>query len=600
MHQISQKYNVNQYLIQSVLNWSLTGQIAIPEIQRPFVWSATKVRNLIDSLYKGYPIGYLITWQSPRVKLKDGSLSQGKIILIDGQQRIIALKTAILGEEIIDKDYLKRRIKIAFNPATEKFEVSNPAIEKDKVWISDISPIVKNEINLLSFIDDYCKKNPNFNRDLLLKIISQLQTIDKRQIGVIDLSGELDIDVVAEIFERINSEGVTLSQADFVMSRIAANEKYQGSTLRKAIDYFCHLSKEPSFYEQIKSVDREFVKSEYFQKLSWLKNENDDLYDPDYKDVVRTVFTFEFKRGKLADLVSLLIGRSFETRSYEEKIIEETFFRFKNGLFNYINETNFKRFIMVLRSAGFIANWMIRSKITINFAYALFLYLRSKNLKAEQIEKIVRKWFVMSLLTERYIGSPETRIDQDIRLIEIKGVFEYLKEIEKGELSESFWNNVLTRRLESPISTIPAFNVFLASQVKTQTRGFLSTDIKVADLIDLKGDLHHIFPKDYLKKNGFQKNLYNQVANYVYMQQELNVRIGNKSPKDYMRIIKDQIENKKIILSNFKNLIDLQKNLEENCIPELIFEGDFRNYQEFLTLRRKLMAEKIKGYYFHL
>ncbi len=401
MHQISQKYNVNQYLIQSILNWSITGQIAIPEIQRPFVWSATKVRNLIDSLYKGYPIGYLITWQSPKVKLKDGSLSQGKIILIDGQQRIIALKTAILGEEIIDKDYQKRRIKIAFNPANEKFEVSNPAIEKDKVWISDISPIVKNEINLLSFIDNYCQKNPNFSRDLLLKIISQLQTIDKRQIGVIDLSGELDIDVVAEIFERINSEGVTLSQVDFVMSRIAANEKYQGSTLRKAIDYFCHLSKEPTFYEEIKLVDDEFIKTEYFQKLSWLKNENDDLYDPDYKDVIRTIFTFEFKRGKLADLVSLLIGRSFETKSYEEKIIEETFSRFKNGFFNYANETNFKRFIMILRSAGFIANWMIRSKITVNFAYALFLYLRSKGIKSEEIERIIRKWFVMSLLTER-------------------------------------------------------------------------------------------------------------------------------------------------------------------------------------------------------
>ncbi|MFN4212446.1 MAG: DUF262 domain-containing protein, partial [Microgenomates group bacterium] len=569
-------------------------------IQRPFVWSATKVRNLIDSLYKGYPIGYLITWQSPNVKLKDGSLSQGKIILIDGQQRIIALKTAILGEEIIDKNYQKRRIKIAFNPIIEKFEVCNPAIEKDKTWISDISPIVKNEIDLLSFLDDYCEKNPNFDRSLLLKIISQLQAIDKRQVGIIELSGELDIDIVAEIFERINSEGVTLSQADFVMSRIAANEKYQGSTLRKAIDYFCHLAKESSFYEQIKSFDNEFTKSEYFQKMAWLKKEIDDLYDPDYKDVIRTVFTFEFKRGKLADLVSLLIGRSFETKSYEEKIIEETFTRFKNGFFNYINETNFKRFIMILKSAGFIANWMIRSKITINFTYALFLYLRANNFKSEDIERIVRKWLVISLLTERYIGSSETRIDQDIRLIERKGVVEYLKEIEEGELSESFWSNVLVRKLESPISTIPAFNLFLAAQVKDQDRGFLSTDIKVSNLIDIKGDLHHIFPKDYLKKNGFQKNLYNQVANYVYMQQELNIKIGNQSPKEYMRIIKKQIEDKKTYLSNYKNIVDLQKNLEENCIPDLIFEGDFKNYEEFLSQRRRLMAQRLKEYYFAL
>ena len=255
---------------------------------------------------------------------------------------------------------------------------------------------------------------------------------------------------------------------------------------------------------------------------------------------------------------------------------------------------------MILRSAGFIANWMIRSKITVNFAYALFLYLRSKGIKSEEIERIIRKWFVMSLLTERYIGSYETRIDQDIRLIETKGIFDYLQEIEKGELSESFWNNVLIRKLESSISTIPAFNIFLAAQVKIQARGFLSTDIKVAYLIDLKGNLHHIFPKDYLKKNGFQKNFYNQVANYVYMQQELNIKIGNKSPKDYMTTIKDQIENKKIILSNFKNFIDLQKNLEENCIPELIFDGGFQNYEEFLSLRRKLMAKRIRDYYFML
>lgn len=597
MHQVTQKYNVNQYLIQSVLNWTITGQIAIPEIQRPFVWTPTKVRNLIDSLYKGYPIGYLITWQSPNIKLKDGGSSKGKIILIDGQQRIIALKTAILGEEIIDKDYRKKRIKIAFNPATETFEVSNPAIEKNKLWISDISPIVKNEIDLLHFLENYCNRNPNFNRNLLLKIITQLQAIDKRQIGVIDLSGELDIDVVAEIFERINSEGVTLSQADFVMSRIAANEKYQGSILRKAIDYFCHLSKEPGFYEEIKLVDKEFTQSDYFQKLAWLKNENDDLYDPNYKDVIRTVFTFKFKRGSLADLVSLLIGRNFETKTYEEKIIEETFSRFKSGLFEYINETNFKRFIMILKSAGFITNWMIRSKMTVNFTYGLFLYLKEKNYQSEEIEKIVRKWFVMSLLTERYIASPETKIDQDIRIIENKEVAKYLKEVEEGELSESFWSNVLVRKLESSTSLSPIFNVFLAAQVKMRDRGFLSTDITVSDLIDLKGDLHHIFPKDYLKKNGSQKNLYNQVANYVYMQQELNIKIGNRSPKDYMGKIKTQITNGKIFISNYKNLKDLQKNLQENCIPDLIFDADIKNYEEFLSQRRKLMAKKIKEYY---
>lgn len=593
----SQKYTVNQYHIENILNWVATKEIAIPEIQRPFVWNSTKVRNLIDSLYKGYPIGYFIVWRNPGIRLKTGGLSEGKKILIDGQQRIIALTTAILGEEIIDQNYRKKRIKIAFNPLREIFEVSNPAIEKDKVWVADISPLIKEEISLIEFINEYCQKIPQINPNILEKIITQLKGILKKQVGVIELAGDLDIDVVSEIFERINSEGVPLSQADFVMSRLASNESYQGSLLRKAIDYFCHLSKEPNFYSQIKEIDEDFSKSSFYSQFRWLENEKDDLYDPEYKNVIRTIFTFEFKRGKLADLVSLLVGRNFETRQFEEKIIENTFLRFKNALIFYTNETNFKRFLMIIRSAGFIAEWMIRSKVILDFSYALYLYLKSKKYSPEKIESLIRRWLVMSILTKRYLGSPETKIDQDIRFIEKKGVDHYLNEIEKGVLSDSFWNNVLPQEFESSLITVPAFSVFLASQVKEKNHGFLSTDIKVEDLINLKGDVHHIYPKDYLKKNGFGKNLYNQVANYVYMQQELNIKISNKSPQEYLKIIEDQIKKQQIFLSNFKDEKALIKNFKENSIPEMIFDGNFKNYEEFLRQRRKLMAEKIRKYY---
>ena len=593
----SQKYAVNQYLLENLLSWITSKEIAIPEIQRPFVWDSTKVRNLIDSLYKGYPIGYLIIWRSPNIKLKDGRDSEGKKILIDGQQRIIALTTSILGQEIIDKNYQKKRIKIAFNPKEEKFEVANPAIEKDKSWIADISVIIKDEISLLKFLNNYCSQNPDIEPESLEKIISKLKNIIKRQIGVIELSGELDINTVTEIFERINSEGVALSQTDFAMSRMAANEKYDGSTLRKAIDYFCHLAKEPGFFDQIGNIDKKFTQTEYFKNITWLKNENDDLYDPDYKDVIRVVFTYEFKRGKLADLVSLLSGRDFESRSFEEEIIEETFFRFKIAFNQFVNETNFKRFLMIIRSAGFIDKDMIRSKNSINFAYALYLYLRNKKITPENIERIIRRWFVMSILTERYSGSAETKIDKDIRTIESIGVFKYLEEIEKGELSSSFWENVLPRLLESPIITVPSFNIFLAAQVKDDDKGFLSTDIKIADLIALRGDVHHIYPKNYLKKYGLNKSQYNQVANYVYMQQELNIKISDQSPKDYLSRILAQINENKTYITNFNDEKELLKNLKQNCIPEIIFEGEISNYQQFLKLRRQLMAKKIEKYY---
>ncbi len=110
----TQKYTVNQYFVETILAWVQGGEIAIPEIQRPFVWKSSKVRDLMDSLYQGYPVGYLITWRNPDVKLKDGSSSEGKKVLIDGQQRITAMMAAILGKEVINEDYKKVKIKIAF------------------------------------------------------------------------------------------------------------------------------------------------------------------------------------------------------------------------------------------------------------------------------------------------------------------------------------------------------------------------------------------------------------------------------------------------------------------------------------------------------
>jgi len=154
-----QKYSVNQHLIETILAWVKSGEIAIPEIQRPFVWNASKVRDLMDSLYQGYPIGYIITWLNPNVRLKDGSTAIGKKILIDGQQRVTALTAAIIGNYVIDKDYKRIRIKIAFNPVSEKFEVQTPVIARDKEWIPDISEILNGQSNSFSYINTFIKQS---------------------------------------------------------------------------------------------------------------------------------------------------------------------------------------------------------------------------------------------------------------------------------------------------------------------------------------------------------------------------------------------------------------------------------------------------------
>lgn len=596
----TQKYSVNQQLIGTVLAWVNSNEIAIPEIQRPFVWEATKVRDLMDSLYQGYPIGYIIAWKNPNVRLKNGQIADGKKILIDGQQRITAMSAAILGKQIINKDYKKAKIIISFNPVEEKFEVFNSAIEKDKRWIANISPLFNPDSSLFNIVKKYVAENPEANEESIWKTLNQLVSITGKQIGMIELDGTLDIETVTEIFIRINSQGVVLSQSDFAMSKIASNETYNGNTLRKCIDYFCHLAISPEFYNQIIEIDKDFTQTEYFSKLSWLKNENDDLYDPSYTDLLRVAFTSQFERGRLSDLVSLLSGRNFETRTFEEEIAEKSFAKLKVGVLNFINENNFKKFIMIIKSAGFVDEKLVRSQNTLNFAYILYLKLNELHYPTGLIEKYVKRWFVMSILTGRYSGSPESVFDTDIRRTASNNFDVFLNEVEEAHLSEAFWNAELIQKLRTSVASSPIFNVFLAAQCKLNDRGFLSKDITVRELVELKGDIHHIFPKDYLKKQGLTKGAYNQIANYVYMQSEVNIKVGNKSPKQYFNELIEQCNSGNIKYGAIENYNDLINNLKQNSIPETVFDMDFNSYNDFLEERRILMSKKIREYYFKL
>jgi hypothetical protein len=594
-----QKYSVNQHHISTFLAFVKDGQIAIPEVQRPFVWDNTRVRDLMDSLYKGYPIGYVITWQNPNVRLKDGQMSAGKKILIDGQQRITALKAAILGDYVVNKNYNRIRIKIAFHPVDEKFEVQNPAILKDKTWIPDIADVM-NSGSIIQVVRQYLEANPAADPLLVEAHISNLLSIQHKQIGTIDLAHDLDIETVTEIFIRINSQGVVLSQADFAMSKIASNETLDGPNLRKAIDYFCHLAVAPQFFEHIRDHDKEFAATDYFKAMTWLKDEKDDLYDPSYTEMLRVVFTSEFSRGKMSDLVSLLSGRNFETREFEETIAADTFQRMKSSTLRFMKEDYFKKFVMIIRSAGFISPELIRSKNVLAFAYIIYLRLREEGVPQAEIGRLVARWFVLTILTGRYGGAAESTFDYDIKQIANKSFGEYLRSVEQSELSDSFWNFGLIQRLDTAIANSPVFHVFQAAQVKAQERGFLSRDITVADIILYKGDVHHLFPKQFLKSNNKTKGDYNQIANYVLMQQEINIAIGAKSPDQYFAELREQCNGGCLKYGAIDTEAELMQNLHTHCIPESIFTASVHDYESFLAERRKLMTEKIKGYYLGL
>lgn len=594
------KYSVNNHSVDNIISWISSGEIAIPEMQRPFVWETSKVRDLMDSLYKGYPVGYLIIWKNPDVKLKDGTLSSGKKIVIDGQQRITALTAAIAGKDVVNQQYKKVRIKISFNPIDEKFEVFNPAIEKDSKYINDISEVFKPDFNSFNFAVKYGELN-NVNPADVSNTITKLTAIKNNSIGVIDLDSDLDIETVTDIFIRINSKGTVLSQADFAMSKISSNEKYGGDVIRKTIDYFCHLNQRPMDLEAIKENDKEFAKLDEFNKIKWIVNNADDIYSPAYTDILRVAFTSQFYRGKLSDLVNLLSGRNFETRDYEEEIAEESYRKLNEGVLKFVNKTNYDRYMMILNSAGIIDSSLIRSDNALNFGYALFILLRDKGIDSNKIETIVRKWLVLSVLTGRYSGSPESMFDYDIKRFNLYDPEEYLKSVELGQLSDAYWDHILPERLNTSVSSSPYFKLYLMAQVHSHDKGFLSKDISIEALIANRGDIHHLFPKKYLQNNGHNlRNDYNQIANYVMTQSEINIRIKDDAPNVYMKKVLDQIDNQDSYIGAITTKEGLEESFKQNCIPEEFVNYTVNHYFDFLHKRRYLMAQKIKEYYFSL
>lgn len=599
---IGEKFTLMQYSISAILGLIEAKQFVIPEIQRPFVWKRKQVRDLIDSLYNGYPTGYIITWKNPDVQTKEGTVANGKHVLIDGQQRITALMAAISGLEVLDEDFNKGRIKIAFNPiaddSSKRFAVQDASHLKDKKWIPDISELFKPDFKQRAFENEYVKVNEGVDLDDLSEILMKLKGIANRQIGVIELEHSLDIDEVTEIFIRINSKGTPLSQSDFVMSKMAADTVHGGNTLRKVVDYFCHLAVKPDFYPQM-IKDSDFNQTEFASKIKWLAKDNEDIYDPDYGDMLRVIFMYSFNRGRLADLVSLLSGRDFETREYKDEIVTDSYEKLKGGVLKFINEYNFNQFVLAIKGAGFKSSKLLNSRMTLDFAYSLFLKLQDDaTIQQGQVKRFVQKWFVLSTLTGRYVGSPESVMSRDIRNIAEKGFLQFASEVETSVLSDTFWKVTLPQNLETISVNSPAFNTFLAAQDYLKSSSMLMKGTMVSDLITISGDVHHIFPKAYLKRNGVEtKGRYNQVANYTYLDTQINKAIRDDAPCEYFDVILEQCKSKTQKIGNIMDENELYVNLAENAIPAEVVHMKVEDYDAFLVNRRKMMAEMIEKYY---
>ena len=588
-------YKITQYSVSSILGYVENSQIAIPEIQRPFVWKGEEVRALIDSLYEGYPIGYLIVWQNSQVRVRNFGKGGTKKILIDGQQRVTALMAALLGKEVLDEQYQSHRIRIAFNPLAgkgeERFAVCDTKHEEDSRWIPDISIFFRRDFSFRQFEKEYKEANPDEDFTLLEESVDTLKEIVKHQVGVIELSFLLDIDVVSEIFIRINLQGKPLNQEDFVMSKISVNEQYGGDYIRNCIDYFCHILREPSFYQVLQQNETEFFNSEYGKALTWCQNEEQSLYIPSYADVLKVVLISYFGKTRIGDLVHLLSGRDgekkiFSKKEISKKVSEEAFEKLGAGVKAFVCEENFQGFQKALKKAGYSCSRLLYSQSVLNYCYAMYLLMYRQGIGEKERESLLSKWITMAMITGHYQSGGESTVQKDYANAQEEGFASYLAQIEELKLTDEFYNNILPEKFTSTTARTAPFLAYVATQCARGVHSLYS-DVTIEELYKNKTESYQILPKAYLAKCGYKtREIYGQVANLTYISKETKDIIRKKSPVDYKEDLEKAIGIEKIRTS-----------LKENGLAETIFTANETDVIQILDDRRRQMALEIRDFY---
>lgn len=588
-------YKITQYSVSSILGYVENSQIAIPEIQRPFVWKGEEVRALIDSLYEGYPIGYLIVWQNSQVRVRNFGKGGTKKILIDGQQRVTALMAALLGKEVLDEQYQSHRIRIAFNPLAgkgeERFAVCDTKHEEDSRWIPDISIFFRRDFSFRQFEKEYKEANPDEDFTLLEESVDTLKEIVKHQVGVIELSFLLDIDVVSEIFIRINLQGKPLNQEDFVMSKISVNEQYGGDYIRNCIDYFCHLLREPSFYQVLQQNETEFFNSEYGKALTWCQNEEQSLYIPSYADVLKVVLISYFGKTRIGDLVHLLSGRDgekkiFSKKEISKKVSEEAFEKLGAGVKAFVCEENFQGFQKALKKAGYSCSRLLYSQSVLNYCYAMYLLMYRQGIGEKERESLLSKWITMAMITGHYQSGGESTVQKDYANAQEEGFASYLAQIEELKLTDEFYNNILSEKFTSTTARTAPFLAYVATQCARGVHSLYS-DVTIEELYKNKTESYQILPKAYLAKCGYKtREIYGQVANLTYISKETKDIIRKKSPVDYKEDLEKAVGIEKIRTS-----------LKENGLAETIFTANETDVIQILDDRRRQMALEIRDFY---
>ncbi|GIU85377.1 MAG: hypothetical protein KatS3mg008_2152 [Acidimicrobiales bacterium] len=568
------------YTLKKLIEDIDVGEIGLPDIQRPFVWPTSRVRDLFDSMYRGYPIGYLLFWENgyPGEHRAIGANQKQKVprlLVVDGQQRLTSLYAVIKAVPVIGKDFSPRRIRIAFHPQEQRFEVTNPAIERDAAWISDISELWKPNTNTFTFVNEFLKRikeDREVSEDKkndIANAITRLEKLLDYPLTTLEVSSSVDEDQVAEIFVRINSKGTPLNQADFILTLMSVFWD-EG---RAELEEFCRQAKRPP-------ADK--LPSPYNHYLR-----------PNPDQVLRVSVALGFRRARLEHVYSLLRGKDLQTRQFSVEQRERQFAVLREAQAYVLDLQNWQEFFKVLKRAGYPSEQHISSQMAVLYTYALWLIgKRDFDVEPYRLREVIARWFFMAALTGRYTDSPETRMEQDLALLRSINSAEAFEKILDQQidavLTRDYWEVTLPNELETAAARNTGQFAYYASLCLIGAR-VLYSKLNVSDLLDpsIKGkraalERHHLFPRSYLQRIGIrERRLINQVANYALVESSDNIAISDRAPRDYVPELEKRFTSD-----------ELRQMYTWHALPDGWYEMD---YATFLEERRKRIAEVIRS-----
>jgi len=582
---MAQVFKTTDYTIGKLVDDIEIGDIALPDIQRPFVWyrKISKVRDLFDSIYRGYPIGYLLFWENAnRSDYKNIGFDEKKrkiprFLIIDGQQRLTALFAVIKNQEVLTPDYEKKKIKIAFKPIDSTFKVGDAATDRDPEYVADISSLWAGEgdFSIINAFLSKLKEIKGLDKEeerIISANIQNLINIAKYPLTALEVSAELLEETVSEIFVRINSQGVSLTQADFILTLLSVYWE-EG---RKEIEQFAIDSR------KIPDKDTRYSSFNY-------------LIKPDPDDMLRILIGCSFHRAKMKDVYSIIRGRDMETGEFSEKLRTQQFEKLKTHLPPVLDNTNWQSFLKILIGSGYKDEELISSKNAVLYSYILYLIGKLNfNVSHHELQRIIGRWFVMTSVTGRYSSSPETAFEKDLNKIKEFDKNSFVVGLEKiitDNLTNDFWEITLVGQMETSSARSPEANAFYAALNKLGSPVLFSRKL-VGDLYDpslkikkKRLEKHHIFPRNYLiSKYGFDKNKdkakINQIANLTFLEFEDNIEISDANPNEYFAMVKKRFAEN-----------ELSEMLNQHAVPDNFYQLE---YDEFLQKRRKLMAGVIR------